>query len=52
MKNEMAIAFVGVLVEVVHAIGVKQRGPPLDAVDIVALLQQKLGQVSAVLSEC
>ena len=41
--------FVRVVVEVVDAIGVEEAGPALDAVHDVALVEQELGQVGAVL---
>ena len=39
-----------VVVEVVDPVGVEQRGAPLDAMDLISLGQQELGQVRAVLS--
>src|SRR5678815_573787 len=41
---------VRILVQVVDALRVEERGAPLDAVDDVALLQQKLGEIGAVLA--
>ena len=41
--------FVGLVEKVIDAIGIKERRPPLDAVDGVALLQQELGEVGPVL---
>ena len=41
---------VGVVVEVVDPVGVEARGAADDAVDLVALLEQELGQVGAVLA--
>jgi hypothetical protein len=38
------------LVEVIDAAGVEAAGPPLDAVHRIALLQQQLGQIGAVLA--
>jgi hypothetical protein len=41
---------VRILVQVVDAVGVEQRGAPLDAVHLVALVEQELGQIGAVLA--
>jgi hypothetical protein len=41
---------VRVLVQVVDAVGVEERGAALDAVDFVALAQQEFGKVGAVLA--
>ena len=43
------IFFVGVLVQVVDALGVEERRTALDAVHLVALLQKKLGEIGPVL---
>ena len=49
VQDEAAIADVRVLVEVIDAVGVEERRPALDAVDDVALAEQQLGEVGAVL---
>jgi hypothetical protein len=41
---------VWILVDVVHALGVKQAGPALDAVHDVAFFEQKFSQVGSVLA--
>lgn len=38
-----------ILVDMVDPLGVEQRGAALDAMHLVALLEQKLGQVRSVL---
>lgn len=40
----------GVLVEVIDAVGVEERGPALDPVHLVALAQQEFRQIRPVLS--
>ncbi len=50
VKVQPHIALVGILVQVIDAIGVEKRGTALDAVDLVALVQQELGEVGAVLA--
>ena len=50
VQDEPATGLVGVLVEVVDAVGVEQRGAPLDAVHLIALVQQEFRQVGAVLA--
>jgi hypothetical protein len=40
MQDEIRLCLVGVLVEVIDAGGVEQGGAPLDAMDLVPLLQQ------------
>ena len=50
VQNEAAIGFVRVLVEMVDAIGVEKGSAALDAMNLVALSQQKLCQIGAVLA--
>jgi hypothetical protein len=50
VQNEAARFNFGAFVQVIDAVGVEQRGAALDAVDFVALFQQKLGKVSTVLA--
>jgi hypothetical protein len=50
VQDEFAPGFVGVLIEVVDAVGVEQAGAALDAVHFVALVQQEFRQVGAVLA--
>ena len=50
VQDEAAVLLVRILVQVVDAIGVEQRGAALDAVDFVALVQQEFGEVGAVLA--
>ncbi len=49
VENEAAVRFVRILVQVVDAVGIEERGAALDAVDDVALAEQEFGQVGAVL---
>lgn len=50
VQNQPPLRVVWVLVEVIDAIGVEQGGPPLDAVHLVTLAQQELGEIGAVLA--
>jgi hypothetical protein len=50
MELEANIRLVQVAVEMVDPSGIEGRGAPLDAVDDVALLEQEIGEVGAVLS--
>ena len=50
VQVEALVVDVRVLVEVVDAVGVEQRGAALDAVNLVALLEQELGEIGAVLA--
>ena len=50
MQDEVAVVDVRILVQVVDAVGVEQRRAALDAVHLVALLEQELGQVGAILA--
>ena len=49
VQEELDALLVRILVQVVDAGGVEHRGAALDAVDHVALVEQELGQVGAVL---
>ena len=50
VQREMPAVDMRILVQVVDAVGVEQAGATLDAVDLVALLQQQFGQIRAVLA--
>jgi hypothetical protein len=50
MENEIAIAYVRILVKMIYAIGVEQGGTALDAVHLVAPAKQELGEIRAVLA--
>ncbi len=50
VEDEVGVGIVGVFVDVVDAGGVEERAAALDAVDLVSLGEQELGEVGAVLS--
>jgi len=50
VQDQAPVLGMGVLVEVIDAVGVEQRSAALDAVHLVALGQQQLGQVHAILA--
>ena len=50
VEHELLLRHVRVLVDVIHPLGVEQRGAPFDAMYLIALVQQQSGQISAVLS--
>ncbi|MNL39841.1 hypothetical protein D3C87_1621500 [compost metagenome] len=50
VQLEAAIRGVRVFVDMVDALGVEERGPALDAMHLIALFEQKLGQVGAILA--
>ena len=50
MKDKPPVGFVGSLVKMINTICIKQRGPSLDPMNLISLIQQKLRQISAVLS--
>jgi hypothetical protein len=50
VREQAHALLVGVVVEVVDPVGVEARRAPDDAVHLVALLQQELGQVGTVLA--
>ena len=50
VQDEPLLGFVRILVEVIDAVGVEQRRTALDAVHLVALLQQQFRQIGAVLA--
>ena len=50
VQLEAGVVDVGVLVDVVNALGVEGAGAALDAVDGVAFFQEELGEVRAVLA--
>jgi hypothetical protein len=50
VQNEVAILFVWILIQMVNTIGIEQRSAALDTVNIVTLVQEKLGEISAILA--
>jgi hypothetical protein len=50
VQEQASIRVVRVLVQVVDAVGVEQAAAALDAVDDLALFQEELGEVGAVLT--
>ena len=50
VQHEASVRVVGILVEVVDAVGVEERGAPLDTVDFLALLQQEFREIGAILA--
>lgn len=44
MQIESRVADVGVLVDVVNALGVERRCTPLDAMNLIALSKKEFGQ--------
>ena len=49
MEHQARVTLVGILVEVIDPAGVEAARAPLDAMHLIALLQQQLRQVAAVL---
>ena len=50
VEDEVAVLHVGVLVDVVDAVGVEQRGTAFDAVDDITFFEQEFGEIGAVLA--
>ena len=50
MQDEILVLDMMVLVDVVHPLGIEQRGAALDAVHFITLFQQQLRQIGAVLT--
>jgi hypothetical protein len=50
VQHEALVSGVRVLVDVIDALGVEQRSAALDAVDLVAFLEQQFSEVRAVLA--
>ena len=50
VKHQAALFLVGILVEVVDAIGVQQGSAALDAVHFIPLLEKELGEIGAILT--
>jgi hypothetical protein len=50
VQDEVPVVDMRILVQVVDARGVEARGSALDAMHLVALLQQEFGQIGAVLA--
>lgn len=48
VETEILLFDVGILINMVDAVGVERRGAAFNAVDFIALLQEELGQVGAV----
>jgi hypothetical protein len=50
VQDQAALFLVGILIEVIDAVGIQQRSAAFDAVHFVPLLQKELSEVSAVLT--
>jgi hypothetical protein len=50
VQHQVARLDVRVLVQVVDAVGIEQRGATLDAVDLIPLADEELGEIGAVLA--
>lgn len=50
MKAEPRWPSMRIPVKVIDALGVKCRGSALDAMDLIALVEKKLGQIGAILA--
>ncbi len=50
MQIELSLGKMGVLIDVIDSIGVKGAGPADNSMDLVALAEEQLSQVAAVLS--
>ena len=50
MEHQSRVALVWILVEMVDATGIEAARAPLDAMHLVTLLQQQLGQVTTILA--
>jgi hypothetical protein len=50
MQHQVRVLLVGILIEVIDPAGVEAAGPALDPVHHIALLQEQLGKIAAVLA--
>ncbi len=50
VQDEALVLHMRVFIDMVHPLGVEQRRAALDAVDLVTLLKQELGEVATVLA--
>jgi len=50
VKNQPGIILMGVLIQVINTTGVEAAGSALDPVHLIALLEQKLSEVAAILA--
>jgi hypothetical protein len=50
MQREAALLNMRVLVNMIYALGIQRRSPPLDPVNNIALFEQKLRKVRTILA--
>ena len=50
MQEQSRIRVVGVLIDMIDAVGVKRARPPDKATDLIAFGEQELGQIGAILT--
>jgi len=50
MEDHFPIFFMGILIEMVNAVCIEQRGPALDTVHLIALGKQKFSKIGPVLA--
>jgi len=49
VQNKFSVSQVRILIKMVNAVSIEERAAPLDAVNIIAFLEQKLRQIRSVL---
>jgi hypothetical protein len=50
VKDEISVFFMGILVEVVYSVCIKEGGPSFDSVDFISFLEKELCKVCPVLA--
>ena len=50
MQEKASVTFVWVLIQMIDAVCIEQRGTSFEAVDLIAFFQKELGKVGSVLS--
>jgi len=50
VQLELGRGRMGILIDVIDALGVEQRGAPFDPIDLIALGEQEFGKIGPVLS--
>jgi hypothetical protein len=50
MQNKVLVLNVGVLLDVINPLGVKQGGSALDAMYLITFFQEEFGEIGAILA--
>ncbi len=49
VKNKIAVCAVRILIEMINPVGIKKRGPALNAMNLIPFFKEKFGKIRSIL---